>query len=94
MIAVESNKRSRCAEAIGPCGSNTPAGAQEVRRMAAPTTDQGSRRERLEQHGGRAILPIKIAQKRRAERRQQAILGPDDSTRCVERFITIATSLY
>src|SRR5262249_57687409 len=46
MIAVELIRRSRSAEAIGPCGSNRPAGAQEVRRMAAPTAGQRSKRER------------------------------------------------
>jgi hypothetical protein len=70
MIAVELIKRSRCADAIGPCGSNTPAGAQEVRRMATPTTDQGSRRERPKRHGGPAFLLVEIAQERRAVRRQ------------------------
>src|SRR5215468_7805704 len=46
MIAVELMRRSRSADAIGPCGSNTPAGAQEERRMAAPTGGQLSKRER------------------------------------------------
>src|SRR5215471_706032 len=45
MIAVELIRRSRAADAIGPCGSNTPAGLQEARRRAAPTTHQRSKRE-------------------------------------------------
>src|SRR5262245_37414033 len=70
MIAVELIRRSRSAAAIGPCGSITPAGAQEVRRMAVLITDQRSRRERPMRHGGRAILLIQIVQERRAVRRQ------------------------
>jgi hypothetical protein len=46
MIAVELMRRSRSADAIGPWGSNTPAGAQEERRMAAPTAGQLSKLER------------------------------------------------
>src|SRR5262245_60839509 len=70
MIAVELIRRSRSAEAIGPLGSNTPPGAQEARRTAAPSTDQRSRRERSKRHGGRAALLIEIAHDRRATRRQ------------------------
>jgi len=46
IIAVELIRRSRCAEAIGPCGSNTPAGLQEARRIVAPTAGQQSKLER------------------------------------------------
>src|SRR5215831_654865 len=46
MIAVELMRRSRSAEAIGPCGSNTPAGLQEARRMVAPTAGQRSKLKR------------------------------------------------
>jgi flavin-binding protein dodecin len=46
MIAVELIRRSRSAEAIGPRGSSMPAGSQEVRRVAALTAGQRSRRER------------------------------------------------
>jgi hypothetical protein len=45
MIAVELIRRSRSAEAIGPCGSSTPAGLQEGRRIAAATTGQRRKRE-------------------------------------------------
>ena len=66
MIAVELMRRSRCAEAIGPCGSNTPADLQEARRMAAPGTDQRSRREQRKWLGGRAALLIETAHGRPA----------------------------
>src|SRR5262249_55867066 len=46
MIAVELSRSSRSAAAIGPCGSNIPAGAQDASRMAAPTAGQQRRRER------------------------------------------------
>src|SRR5262245_51858362 len=64
MIAVELIRRSRSAAAIGPCGSNTPAGAQEVRRIAAPTTHQRSRREQPSRNGGPAAPLIEIAHER------------------------------
>jgi hypothetical protein len=83
MIAVELMRRSRSADAIGPWGSNTPAGVQEARRMAAPTTDQRSRRDRRKRDGERAALLIEIAYDGRAIRRQKAILAPDDPTRCL-----------
>src|SRR6185369_15427869 len=60
MIAVELMRTSRCAEAIGPWGSNTPAGLQDATRIAAPTPDQRSRRERRKRLGGRAALLIEI----------------------------------
>jgi hypothetical protein len=46
MIDVELIKRSRSADAIGPCGSSTPAGLQEPRRMATPTAGQRKRERR------------------------------------------------
>src|SRR5215475_11606718 len=61
MIAVELISRSSCAEAIGPWGSNMPAGLQEARRMAALSTDQRSLRERKKRLGGRAALLIAYA---------------------------------
>src|SRR5215831_5398961 len=87
MIAVELIRRSRSADAIGPCGSSTPAGAQEVRRMAVLITDQRSRRDRRKRHGERASLLIEIAHDRRAIRRQKAILAPDDSIKMPLGFI-------
>jgi hypothetical protein len=53
MIAVELIRSSRSADAIGPCGSNMPAGLQEVRRMAAPIAGQRSKRE----HGALSSKP-------------------------------------
>src|SRR5215467_12816488 len=58
MIAVELISRSRSAEAIGPCGSNTPAGEQEATRMAAPSTDKRSWPERRRRYAGLAVLLI------------------------------------
>src|SRR6516164_6652372 len=58
MIAVELIRRSRSAEAIGPCGSNTPAGEHEATRMATPITDQQSRPQRQRRYGGLAVVLI------------------------------------
>src|SRR5215469_6611337 len=52
MIAVELIRISRSADAIGPCGSNTPGGAQEATRRAAPTAGQRSQPERQKRRGG------------------------------------------
>src|SRR6476659_5574319 len=70
MIAVELITRSRSDDAIGPCGSNTPARWQDATRKAAHTTDQRSRRDRRKRHCRRAALLIEIAHERRAVRRQ------------------------
>ena len=85
MIAVELIRRSRSADAIGPCGSRTPLGAQEARKGAAPTTDQRSRHDRRERHGRRAARLIEIGC--RAARRQQAISASNDSTRCLQALV-------
>src|SRR5262249_62130539 len=81
MIAVELIRRSRSAEAIGPCGSNTPAGAQEVRRIAAPTTHQRSRREQPSRNGGPAAPLIEIGHERCGLRGQKTLLTSDGSHR-------------
>src|SRR6516165_94153 len=81
MIAVELIRRSRSAVAIGPCGSNTPARWQDATRKAAPTTAQRTRRDRRKRHCRPAALLIEIAHKRRAVRRQSAILAPNNRTR-------------
>ena len=60
MIAVELIRRSRSAEAIGPCGSNMPAGLQEARRMAAHTAGQRSGRKRQTHCRGLAVLFIEL----------------------------------
>jgi hypothetical protein len=56
MIAVELIRRSRSADAIGPCGFNTPAGWQDATRKAAPSTGQQSRPERQERCGELVLL--------------------------------------
>src|SRR5205807_1480278 len=46
MIAVELIRRSRSADAIGPCGSSTPTWRQEASSAEAPTTGQRRKPER------------------------------------------------
>jgi hypothetical protein len=56
MIAVELIRRSRCADAMGPCGFNTPAGWQDATRKAAHTTGQTRKPGRPGWRCGLAVL--------------------------------------